>query len=96
MSEDYTYYLIDAIGNIAHGSIDLKDYNDFIASEATRITNIYSRFIHSPYSHPNDKTIYKKAMAIITKCSKLEKSIISLKDLVQSLLNEMGNVNEET
>lgn len=49
MSEDYTYSVIDAAGNVAHGSINLKDYTDFVAGEATRIMNIYSRFINSPY-----------------------------------------------
>ena len=57
--------------------------------------NIYSRFINSQYEHDNDKEIYNKAKLIIKQCSKIEKNVFGLRDLIQNLLNEIGGIDEQ-
>ena len=49
MSEDYTQAVLESLRNITHFSIDMKDFNNIVAGESTRVMNIYSRFIGSPY-----------------------------------------------
>ena len=63
--EDYTESILESIRNIAHFSIDLKDLNDIIAGESTRVMNIYSRFIGGQYEHNNDRKIYDKAKFVM-------------------------------
>ena len=95
MSEDYTLVIIDALEKIAHYSITLNDVNDEVAGQATRVMNVYSRFIGSKFEGKSDKKAYDKAKLVMLQCNTLSEMINGLKELVTDLLNTIGEINEK-
>ena len=95
MTKDYAQNILSALNNIAYSSIDIRDLNDFIASESSRIVNSYSDFINSEYEGKMDKEIYQAAMKIIKQSQSVEFERAILRNLIQSLIDLIGKSDQK-
>lgn len=82
MVDNPTENILDAARNIAYDVIDLKDVNDIIGGESTRIMNIYSRYIGTKSEGPNYKSVYDSAKDVCKQCDSISKSITKLKNKI--------------
>jgi len=72
----------------------MKELNDVIAGESTRIMNLYSQYINMKSEQNNYKNVYDKSKSVMIQCNKIDKMIVQLKNNIQDLLNELGGIYE--
>lgn len=89
INEEDSEYIVDALKNIAFFSVDLKNLNDSIAGESTRVMNIYSKYVKD---NDKNKMIYEKANAIMNKCESINKHIYKLRAFIEDLLLTIGEI----
>ena len=87
--------ILSALQNLANGSLMLKETNDFVGGESTRVINIYNQLIFSNKDNEEYKTIYEKAKLVCFQCDKIDMILVGLKELILDLLHTIGKIEQE-
>ena len=90
IDEETEENILSALQNLANGSLMLKETNDLVGGESTRVINSYSRLIFSNDDNEEYKIIYNKARLVCLQCDKIDVVLGELKELILDLLHTIG------
>lgn len=80
--DEYGSIIIDALTKIAYQSVMLKELNDGIGGELSRVMNSYSEIINSDQCCDNDKNVWNKAYLILKYCDVVNEDLRSYSAMI--------------
>ena len=95
IDEETEENILSALQNLANGSLMLKETNDLVGGESTRVINAYNRLIFSNDDNEEYKLIYDKATLVCSQCDKIDEVLKELKELILDLLHTIGKIEQE-